>query len=226
MNISEELVTKLLEIVAAGLAAGLGPTPTPGDLCVEAAVCLAMGMPHGDRPACVSPFLRELKIRLNDLNWSSKEARASGLRRLAIAQLGSADTLDEKEFMRRVVEYAICTTLPRATNKAALVVANAENETATPHEAIKAALTAINTVNLASNTASAYVSYITWREATIGYVADRIIRVIEAAEAASVDIIGIRDKELSIFAEGIVQILVSMNVPGCKFVNLAPLEMN
>src|SRR5690606_13425965 len=83
-EITEGLVTKLLGVVDAGLVDGVGE-PEPGKMCVEAAVCYAMGLPHSDKPTCVSPALRALKIRLNDSSWSSNEARAKGLRRLAVA---------------------------------------------------------------------------------------------------------------------------------------------
>ena len=119
-EISEALVTKLLGVVDAGLSSGVGE-PEPGKMCVEAAVCYAMGLPHSDKPTCVSPALRALKIRLNDSSWSSNDARAKGLRRLAVAQLGSADVLDEKEFVRRVADLAIRKQVPIVLRAAAKI---------------------------------------------------------------------------------------------------------
>jgi hypothetical protein len=104
--VNEKVARRVLSVVDQGLSSGLG-TPIPGKMCVEAAVCYAMDLPHGDRPTCVSPSLRRLKIALNDRPWTSNMARSRGLRRLAIAQLGSADALDEKEFSRRVASVAI-----------------------------------------------------------------------------------------------------------------------
>src|SRR5690242_6476677 len=92
-------VEKILATIDAGLVNGVGE-PIPGHMCIEAAVCYGLGLPHGDNPTCVSPYLRRLKIGLNDRNWSSSEARAKGLRRLGLAQLGSAGVLDETEFRR------------------------------------------------------------------------------------------------------------------------------
>src|SRR5579859_5139719 len=103
IEITRELAEKVLTIVDAGLVKGVG-NPKPGQMCVEAAVCFAMGLPHGDEPSCVAPSLRNLKIRLNDSSWSSNQARAKGLRRLALTQLGSAGLLDEQEFARRIVD--------------------------------------------------------------------------------------------------------------------------
>lgn len=114
------IAKKVLEVVDAGLSSGVG-NPIPGQMCVEAAVCYALGLPHGDDPACVSRALRSLKIKLNDSRWSSDQARAKGLRRLALIQLGSRDHLDDKEFVRRVADLAIRKQVPIALRAAASI---------------------------------------------------------------------------------------------------------
>ena len=103
---------KVLELVNAGLVSGMGE-PTPGKMCVEAAVCFALGEPHGDKPSCVGEAVRRFKIGLNDARWSSNEARTEGMREIAIAQLGS-DTIDQAEFSRRLVLRTIQTFVPIA----------------------------------------------------------------------------------------------------------------
>ena len=105
-GIDENVARKVLETVDAGLVSGVG-IAEPGKMCVEAAVCYALGLPHGDDPECVSRALRSLKIRLNDSQWSSDQARGKGMRRLALAQLGSRNALDDKEFTQRVIERVI-----------------------------------------------------------------------------------------------------------------------
>src|SRR5262245_25758668 len=105
-TITKTVARKVLEVVDAGLVKGVG-VPELGQMCVEAAVCYALGLPHGDEPNCVAPALRALKINLNDREWSSAAARAKGLRRLAVAQLGSAGALDGREFARRCAKLAI-----------------------------------------------------------------------------------------------------------------------
>ena len=120
MEITRETAAKVLEVVDAGLVSGVG-NPVPGQMCVEAAVCYAMGLPHGDDPYTVSTILRALKIRLNDSTWSSARSRATGLRRLAVAQLGSQGVLDDAEFGRRVVELAIRKQVPIALRAAAKI---------------------------------------------------------------------------------------------------------
>src|SRR5208282_3183733 len=120
-TITEEVAKRVIEVVDAGLVGGVG-VPVPGKMCVEAAVCYALGLPHGDDPGCVAPALRALKIRLNDASWSSNQARARGLRRLAVAQLGSTDVLDETEFVRRIADHAIRVSAPKAIRMAAMLV--------------------------------------------------------------------------------------------------------
>ena len=118
IEIRREHAEKVVELLGHGLVAGVG-NPTPGQMCVEAAVCFALGLPHGDDPGCVSPSLRRLKIRLNDASWSSNQARAEGLKRLAVAQLGSLGVLDDAEFRRRVIGMTIRKTVPVGLRAAA-----------------------------------------------------------------------------------------------------------
>jgi len=112
--ITKEIIEKLNSVIDAGLCSGLGD-PTPGEMCVEAAVCYAFDLPHGDNPRCVHTVLQDLGILLNDkLGWSSNEARAKGLKRFAIAQLGTAENFDAAEFANRMLAYAINKKLPAA----------------------------------------------------------------------------------------------------------------
>lgn len=110
MIITKELADKVSSIVAQGLCKGVG-RPIPGSMCVEAAVCYALGEPHGDNPSCVGAVVRAYKIALNDSNWSSNEARAIGMKQLAIAQLGS-DVIDQQHFTNVLVGLTIKRLIP------------------------------------------------------------------------------------------------------------------
>jgi hypothetical protein len=99
-----KLARKLLAVIDAGLVHGMGE-PVPGKMCIEAAVCHALGLQHGDDPPCVGYAVRAFKISLNDSFWSSPAARAAGLRELGVAQLGS-DALDQIDFSIRLVPCA------------------------------------------------------------------------------------------------------------------------
>jgi hypothetical protein len=207
-KITEKDARKVLDTVDAGLVKGKG-VPEPGQMCVEAAVCYALGLPHGDDPACVSRALRQLKITLNDSCWSSNQARAKGLRRLALIQLGSRNEIDDNEFARRVAEMTIRKVVPYALwcaakihkdpkRKQALLDAasRCENEgtgTNASYAAYTTAATAASAAAYAASYAASYASYAT------------------ACDAAACD------KVLSKFAEEVVQILIGLKAPGAKW---------
>jgi len=158
MNITRDIAIKVRNTVDIGLVSGLGKQ-VPGEMCVEAAVCYALGLPHGDDPGCVAPALRNLKIRLNDSRWSSNKARANGLRRLAVIQLGSVG-LDEQEFVRRVVEYTIRTTIPRAIRVAASIIKIPEHKAAMIAAAVQCERNGdkVSTLKAKKTTSAAYAA--------------------------------------------------------------------
>lgn len=112
MNINfQDVIPKFDAILDRGLSSGLGEGG--GQVCVEAALCEAMGLPHGDDPRCVAASVRAFKISLNDCPWSSPMARAAGLRDLGIAQLGSLGVIDDVEFVRRLAEATVRKIIPK-----------------------------------------------------------------------------------------------------------------
>lgn len=96
-TITKQVVEKFDAILSRGLCSGVG-RPN-GQMCIEAAVVQALGLPFGDNLKCVEPAIRSFKITLNDSRWSSPQARAAGLRDLGIAQIGSMGVVDGKEFV-------------------------------------------------------------------------------------------------------------------------------
>lgn len=104
------LIPKFDAILKRGLCAGLGTRK--GMMCIEAAICASLDLPHGDEPTCVEDAVREYKITLNDANWSSPQARAKGLRALGIAQIGSIGVVEGKEFERRLMKATIQVLIP------------------------------------------------------------------------------------------------------------------
>lgn len=101
VTINKNLANKINTLLSHGLCLGLG-SPEPGKMCVEAAVNYACGFDHGDDPVCVGKAMRAFKIILNDSPWSSNKARANGMRKIAIAQLGS-DKIDQVVFAEKIV---------------------------------------------------------------------------------------------------------------------------
>ena len=136
-KITLDQARRVLEVVDAGLSHGMG-NPIPGQMCVEAAVCYALGQPHGDEPECVNNAVRRFKIRLNDSPWSSKDARAAGMRRLAIAQLGTSDpSFDEKKFVEVLVEQTIRKIVPHALRSAIKGVKDKKHKAAIEEAAVR-----------------------------------------------------------------------------------------
>src|SRR5687768_3819954 len=97
-------------ILARGLCYGVGRRD--GQMCIEAALCAVLDLPHDDDPQCVAERVRGYKIRLNDSNWSSPQARAAGLRDLGIAQLGSEGIVDNQQFRERLALLTIQKLVP------------------------------------------------------------------------------------------------------------------
>src|SRR3990167_7870353 len=106
----ETIIPKFDAILARGLCEGVGSRE--GQMCIEAAICAALDLPHGDNPSCVEPTIRSYKISLNDKKWTSAEARAKGLRNLGIAQIGSNGVVDGREFKKRLAKRTIQVLLP------------------------------------------------------------------------------------------------------------------
>lgn len=238
-TITQQHAEKLIDVLSHGLVSGLGHAE-PGKFCVEAAVCYALGLPHGDDPGCVSAPLRRLKIGLNDQHWSSPQARAKGLQRLALAQLGSKGVLDDKEFVRRVCEMTIRTTVPNALRAAATV--NPKHADALEAAAVRCEVegtrdsarngerVALASVAAAANSANAAAAAAAYAEVAAAYAEVAAVSAEVAANAAAyavsaaVDAASTRDRVLAHYAEQVVQILSAMDAPGCQWLHLAPLE--
>ncbi len=207
-KVTKVLAKKVLETVDKGLCSGLGQ-PEPGQMCVEAAVCFAMGLPHGDEPTCVSPAIRSLKIGLNDSGWSTNDARAKGMRRLAIAQLGTAEVINDKEFVKALTKLTITKVLPRALRYATSIHPELEHKKALEDAAIKC-----EKEGTKSAAWSAAWSAKSAAESAAWSVAESAKSAAESAKSVA------QDKELALFAEEVVQILIKLKAPGTKFLYL------
>jgi hypothetical protein len=245
MQITKELVTKINKLLDEGLVCGLGK-PIPGKMCVEALICYALDLPHGDEPNCVSPAIRSLKIKLNDSNWSSNKARAEGMRNLAILQLGTNNNFSDVGFTHKVAMFTCCEFLPsflrdidkekkwfteelksglrsaktleEAKNAADAAAYAAANTAA--YAATYAAYTATYAAADAAADAAANAAYAADAADTAAYAAANAANAAYAADAAAY---AADDKYLIMFAKGIEKILIEMNVPGKDFIqpNLA-----
>lgn len=225
--IDEDTIRRLLTTVDAGLSSGLG-VQKPGHMCVEAAVCYALNLPHSDEPKCVAPIIRSTKIGLNDSAWSSKTARADGLRKLSVLQLGTLNNFDEVDFAKRLALKTIKTVLPLALSAIGLHDHAAScTAVTTLEEGIKASDAAMAAafgspiaryaVQLAKSSASDADHVAAWAASDA---------VTAAKYAARVAKIWASDHVLKTFAVGVENILIEMKVPAIRFLPLldAPSE--
>lgn len=114
VNVNLALARKVLSVVNKGLSRGLG-VRRPGEMCVEAAVAYASGEEHTDNPSCVHRHLASIKIEANDyFGWHNNKERSRGLRRLAIAQLGSVKSFDRDRFWALVGDELVLHSAPLA----------------------------------------------------------------------------------------------------------------
>lgn len=172
MKITRELATKVRDVVDAGLVKGLGE-PTPGKMCVEAAVCYAMGLPHSDEPSCVSSAIRSAKIVLNDSLWSSNQTRAKGMRRLAIAQLGSAGVIDDREFSRRLTILCVKTVVANALKTAAALQTAKHKKELENHASI-----CENVKDLAASEAASWAASEAARDRVLADFAENVVQLL------------------------------------------------
>jgi len=220
MNITDQQVELLIKTVDQGLVYGLGK-PQPGQMCVEAAVCYALGLPHDDDPGCVDESIRSLKIRINDSNWSSNIARAKGLRKLAVLQLGTKDNFNSVEFATKVALMTVNKIVSKflrsqgKTQKAdacekAKTLAEAKsaaNAAGYAADAVNAAMSAVNAADYATMSAVNAAGYAAMYANAAGY-------------AAMYATVTKSDEYLELFAHEISEILIGMNVPGIKWLPL------
>jgi hypothetical protein len=237
LELNETIARKVLDTVDAGLVNGKG-VPIPGQMCVEAAVCFAYGLPHSDEPPCVGAAVRRFKIRLNDSRWSSDEARTQGMRKLAIAQLGS-DAINQQDFAKLVCEGTIRQIVPIAMRaaaaknpkhaealEAAAVRCEQEGTVEASRAASDVARAAPRDAHAAAYAAAAYAAdadaaaaaaYAADAAAAAAYAAAYAADAAADAAAAYAADANHRDYVLGVCAEIGLQALITLKSPGCEY---------
>lgn len=240
-KLNPTIVLKLLNVIDQGLIAGLGKA-IPGKMCVEAAVCYALGLKHGDDPKCVGSAVRSFKIELNDANWASTASRAAGMRKLAVAQLGS-DQINQEEFSAKLAFKTITRLLPvllrlpnfndkfetqamdciLASNlQEALAAANATKAAiADTYPAERAAYAA--NVGYAGYAAAANAGYAANVAANADYAANAAVAVAAANANATTLYPQTPDYFLILSANLALEVLQEMKSPGCAWLYLCDL---
>ncbi|CAM6053525.1 unnamed protein product [Sphagnum tenellum] len=225
MNINpKDFIPKFDAFLSRGLCSGVGHRD--GQMCIEAAICAALDLPHGDAPTCVAHAVRAYKIRLNDCYWSSPEARAKGLRSIGIAQVGSAGVVDDKEFSKRMSEGTIRRLLPTLfrevfPNNQKLLAAADRCELEGSREAVKAARLAAYTVWAAEAAEcaamhGASVAYVAMQAAEVAWCSTNAAAAARMAKEATKS----GDKYLLLSADICLQVLKDLKSPGCAWLEL------
>ena len=220
MKLSRDTIKQADEILSRGMCSGLGEAG--GQMCIEAAASVLAGEPFSDEPTCVSFAVRAYGVSINDAPWSSPAARASGLRSLLLAQLGS-DGIDGVEFAHRLAELTVRELLPRLLREVipgdrAVIEAATRCEREGTSEAARAAAEASAATYraAASYAAAAAAAYRVAAAANAAYY---------AAEAASYAAINAKadnaDSYLIQSAELAGRVLQEMDAPGCALLELA-----
>ena len=222
-NLKEFNVQKFDSILGRGLCSGIGQQGS--QVCIEAAICETLGLPHGDEPGCVSAAVRSFKITLNDSRWSSPAARANGLRALGIAQLGSLGVVDDVEFSKRLAEKTVRVLIPKLfrdvfkNNKTCLeAAARCEEEGSKYDDAADAARAAAADAAYAAR-AAAYASAHAAASADAAAYAAAAARAAAYAAASAADAASARaagDIYLLLIADLALEVLRELNSPGIE----------
>jgi len=203
--INQKLVNKINSLLDKGITYGLSEDRKLRKMCLEQVISYALGEGFTDEPSYVGKQVRRFVICLNDQFWSSASARAEGMRKLAIAQLGS-DSLDQKEFRDKLLFAVITKMLPAMFRD--LGEEKWEKE-------IKS-LEGAKDLKEARDAAAAYHVY----AYTAVHAAANAVAADDAAVAAdaAADATKTGDKYRSMIAHLAVEVLKDMKSPGCQFI--------
>jgi hypothetical protein len=232
MELTKEIAVKVKETVECGLSKGLGK-PNPGEMCIEAAVCYAYGLPHSDNPPCVGSAVRSFKIRLNDANWSSNEARAKGMIEISIAQLNSNE-IDQKEFAKRVTIKTINVIIADLAHRYSIELESKLRIVVDLEEARQLCLDLKRyaAVYAAADAAAAYAAayaaaaYAAADAAYAAAAADAAYAAAYAAAAADATYAAAKDNILIKAANICLEVLKELKSPGCQFLYLLDKVVN
>jgi len=245
MKLSRETIKQADEILSRGMCSGLGEAG--GQMCIEAAASVLAGEPFSDEPTCVSFAVRAYGVSINDAPWSSPAARASGLRSLLLAQLGS-DGIDGVEFAHRLAELTVRELLPRllrevipgdravieaatrcereGTSEAARAAAEASAATYRAAASYAAAAAAAYRVAAAANAAYYAAEAASYAAINASFAAEDAARAAAAAEdaaraAAAANAAAYADSYRRQSVELAVRVLQEMDAPGCQLLEIA-----
>lgn len=222
MMITQQQVNQINDWIDGGLCSGLGQEGKRGNMCAEAVISYVIDGKFNDKPTCVSPAVTRFMIKLNDLNWSSKKARAKGLRLASIAQLGSAGVVNDREFAEHVAVLAVSKYLPKALRYAASLHPDQKHKDKLESQAVACELVDdLSTAAAAANAAyAAYAASYAANFANSATNAAAAANFAYAAAAANADS-DAKDKFLTDVANDFVEAMKLFKSPGVAFLEAA-----
>jgi hypothetical protein len=163
--------------------------------------------------------------------WKSEEARIRAIGPLALAQYGSRDIqITDQPLLKELADIAVRNSLPAALRAAAsrrksakiqakLLASSERCAQEGSLESVRAARKGIPTRSLDLHLALTNAEYVVRHAKRRGHLArlaieDAILVIMSAAEMSRE-----RDKVLAAYAADIVQVLVRLNSPGCRFLD-------
>lgn len=207
----EEIIPKFDKILERGLCSGVG-SPY-GQMCVEAAITQAMGLPFNDEPECVTKIIRLFKIEINDKDWSSPQARAKALRNIGIAQIGTKGIVNGQEFLIKLTSKIIQVLIPSLFKDILpnqfIGLVNQCEINPTQYNCGKLAQVAL-AADYAANAAD-------YAAAKVAHAAAQVAQVAQAAANAANNIIN-QDKYLILCVDLALEVLRELGSPGCEYV--------
>ncbi len=236
MMIMEGHAREVVCVVSKGLGTGFTSYPVIGEMCVEVAICHALGLPHSDHPVCVGDDVRQFSLTINDSPWwYGADDRAKGLKRFAVAQLGS-DAIDQNEFCDLLYVGGIKAMLPIVIR---YQMADAHHASAVKalcrriarlnkHQDAQELMQAMGQSTHLPHAVAAFCwrlgGFSTVRSASASNVCmDAIERFVEETEATAVHVVR---QLLELLANAAVNVLIKMKSPGTRFLYLCDPKPN
>lgn len=224
MKATRATAIKILDIMSHGLCRDVGK-PAPGEMCILAVKRYVFGLSHGDEleGLPIGSAVRSFDIALNDCGWSSNQARAKGMSRLAVAEFGS-DQINQNLFVKELVLATVRKIIPIALRVAAKIHSDKLHQLALEKNAVAcesvsdlvAARAAASDAARAASYASYAASYASYAARAASYASDAVRAASDAASDASYA----SDEVLSIMAECGVQALIACKSYGCEWLDL------
>lgn len=195
-------------------------------------------LPHDDDTKCVGWAVRYLVFHINNREWSSDAARAEGLRKLVVAQLGS-DKLDQFRFAHLVALKTVQRMCPLLFAQLAKLAETDEDreamesagracsEVASLQEAVTVLVDAIDRARGAAHALeiARYSTNALANGHTLAHALDLALNIAIGLGLTLDHVIAItRVETLNMLADICTEVLIEMESPGCQWLGLCEVD--